>query len=419
MARLQGTFGAYNLAELWRLACLKALGLEEWLVVDREEDDGAHSTLQNTPFLLTWETEQNEDLSDNPRTNSRISMDPWMETAVHIQANIHDMASWIRQKQREYVSLDIADGEASLIQTTVTSFTATTANEIESLHQCVSTLNSGQKQQHCSGIVQILMTDLKESIAEPFGALSKQRNRTAVQLWQRPLQCRLWTSRRRTTASPSSSKDTTLELLGLDDGDDADGTSKNMDQRFQPTRPTHRLHRDFMQSYERSKVEGSRKLPRPPFLFPLTDDGEKNVPFSMATQAPTAPRADLKISQDFGMRPHEEDGDDDRASMAAALQQEAVLLQAKTHSDLDSVQKMEQTMMDITALLSQFADLVSEQQEDVWEIHDATISTKENLQKGQENLIDAKERTAASKHYMATAITVMAVMLLILNWLLP
>jgi hypothetical protein len=427
MARLQGTFGAYNLAELWRLTCLKALGLEEWLVVDREEDDRAHaSTLQNTPFqvinLLTWETEQSEDLSDRAKASNKVSMDPWMETADHIQANIHDMASWIRQKQREYVSLDIADGEASLIQTTVTSFTATTANEIESLHQCVSTLNCGQKQQHCAGIVQILMTDLKERIAEPFGALSKQRNRTAVQLWQRPLQCRLWTSRRRTNTSPSSSKDSTLELLGLDDDDDdGDGTNKNVDQRFLPTRPTHRLHRDFMQLYERSKLDGSRKLPRPPFLFPLTDDGQKNVSFSVATPAPTtvATRANPKGSHDFGIWSHEEDGNDDRASIAAALQQEAVLLQAKTHSDLDSVQKMEQTMMDITALLSQFADLVSEQQEDVWEIHDATISTKENLQKGQENLIDAKERTAASKHYMATAITVMAAMLLILNWLLP
>jgi hypothetical protein len=176
MVRLQQTaFGAYNLAESWKLACLKALGLEEWLVVDHEEDGGAQaSTLPNTPFqvinLLTWETEQDEDLSDSAKTKNKVSMDPWMETAVHIQANIHDMASWIRQKQREYVSLDIADGEASLIQTTVTSFTATTANEIESLHQCVSTLNSGQKQQHCAGIVQILMTDLKAT----------QSNRRAV-----------------------------------------------------------------------------------------------------------------------------------------------------------------------------------------------------------------------------------------------
>lgn len=78
---------------------------------------------------------------------------------------------------------------------------------------------------------------------------------------------------------------------------------------------------------------------------------------------------------------------------------------------------MEQTMVDITALLSQFANLVTEQQEDVWEIHDATVSTKENLQKGQENLMDAAERTASSKHYMATAITAMGVLLLLLNWL--
>ena len=109
--------------------------------------------------------------------------------------------------------------------------------------------------------------------------------------------------------------------------------------------------------------------------------------------------------------------DDETTVNAAALQQEAVMLQAVTQNDLDSVQKMEQTMADITTLLSQFANLVAEQQEDVWEIHDSAATTKENMQKGQENLHEAKERTVASSHYMAKGIFAMGCLLLLLNWL--
>ena len=44
---------------------------------------------------------------------------------------------------------------------------------------------------HRSGIVQILLEQLKEQLAEPFNKLQKQRTRVAVQLWQNPLQCHM------------------------------------------------------------------------------------------------------------------------------------------------------------------------------------------------------------------------------------
>lgn len=407
------------------------MGLEGWQVVDRSNDYSDPSSASKFQVInLLHPPDEAEEEGSSLDSNHRD--DPWMQTAVQIESNIREMATWIRRKQREYVKLDTPDEEASLIQSTVTSFTATTANEIESLHQCVAiNLKSNsaqqQKQQHCAGIVQILMVELKENVAEPFGRLSKQRHRAAVQLWQTPLQCRLWTpttTARRTTTMSKNEKET-LELLGLDDESEQSlATTKMTDQRFQPVRASHRLHRDFLQSYERTKGPTNSKLLRPPSLF--RSDTSDNEPKFEGTHQQQLHAHDTKTVQSKNKNKHDQllsVADDDyyasheNSNDAAALQQEAIQLQAKTHSDLDSVQKMEQTMVDITALLSQFANLVTEQQEDVWEIHDATVSTKENLQKGQENLMDAAERTASSKHYMATAITAMGVLLLLLNWL--
>jgi t-SNARE complex subunit (syntaxin) len=80
---------------------------------------------------------------------------------------------------------------------------------------------------------------------------------------------------------------------------------------------------------------------------------------------------------------------------------------------------MEQSMVDITALLSQFSELVASQQENVWNIHDATATTKENMEQGQEELVDATARTKASRHWTATGITAMGLILLIFHWIRP
>jgi hypothetical protein len=101
------------------------------------------------------------------------------------------------------------------------------------------------------------------------------------------------------------------------------------------------------------------------------------------------------------------------------LRQEAALLTVRLQSDLDSVQKVEASMTEITQLLSQFSSLVSEQQEDIQLIHDTAVSSKENVNKGQESLIDATERTKRSKHYMATFICGMALILLFFNSVTP
>ena len=111
---------------------------------------------------------------------------------------------------------------------------------------------------------------------------------------------------------------------------------------------------------------------------------------------------------------------DDTTARQEALEREAALMTMKyVRGDLDSVQQMEQSMMQITALLAQFANLVTEQQESVQDIHQKTGAAKENVSKGQEELIKAKDRTVQSSHYTATAIFVLTLVLLLFHELRP
>jgi hypothetical protein len=411
---------------VWKEACFKAFGLEDWEFVEPADcSKGSDAAASTAAILPSPESSQfhvinllNQLEDDGDDEMGEKNSDPWMETAKHIHSNILEMTMFLSNNRFEYIQLDTPDEEASLIQSTVASFIATTAAEIESLHQCLSTTPANQKQSHCAGIVQILMIELKERVAEPFGFLSKQRQRAAVELWQTPIQSRLWIPK-----FLPKEKDATLELLGLEDDDELADAAPQVDQRFLPQRPSHRLHTDFWQSYETAK-HAVRRQPPPASLSQRTNEftPPSQTEHSMAASdviskpksATTRQKPQLPVTF-----LHDDDVGEESASSAADLQQEAMLLQMKTHSDLDSVQKMEQTMVDITTLLSQFANLVVEQQENVWDIHDATVTTKENVQKGKENLEDAKERIAASKHYMATGITAMGILLLLLHWLRP
>lgn len=102
------------------------------------------------------------------------------------------------------------------------------------------------------------------------------------------------------------------------------------------------------------------------------------------------------------------------------LQREsATLLATYQHSDLEGVQKAERSMVEIATLLSRFTDLITEQQEDIFAIHDQALKSKENMVKGQDQLVDAANRGEKSKHPMATFLVFMALLLLLFNWITP
>ncbi|GKY99968.1 hypothetical protein MPSEU_000950400 [Mayamaea pseudoterrestris] len=403
-----------NLKREWRKCYLDAMGFE------LRDDEG---------------DEDDDDTSERPKTDAKRSrtmfvnlvppienalppsgsdthkpVDAWTETALQVQNNVLEMAAWIQKKKWDYISVTMPDDEASLIASTVTSFIPTTANEIESLRQMTQTIQNHTQQQHKMGIVQILMVLLREHVADPFALLQKQRSRTAVALWQNPLQCRLVAPNAAVYQHDDDEDDDLDNALGISPSMTA--RERQQKQCFQPTRPAHLLQHGFLETYKdvgrrRQRPDSvlfSKRARRSTEILPV--DERMNIPYASKTS--TTMRQDVSVPPETNTNYY---------LSPETLQQESLLL-AVNH-DLDSVQLVEQRMVDITTLLSQFASLVTEQQEFVQDIYETTSDAKTNMDKGQEELIKAKETVKAGKHYTAKAIFVMGVLLLVLHWVVP
>ena len=397
----------------WRQCCASILGFE-W--VDRfEEEEEEEKKEDFSPIQQVINlVEDDDDEEDDEEEDDEATKDHWTENALRIRSDMSRMARWVRSKQQEYVSLDMEDDEASLIQSTVTSFAATTANEIETLRKIIPS-SSSDLADHRSGVVQILLSQLTEQITEPFGALQRQRTRIAVQLWQNPLQCKLYQPKQ--SSEQQNNRHPSMMQL-FDDQDEVE-----REQRFLPRRPSPQDDFDFVSKYvnkyeptipsrpdflsQLAKKKRQQQVEEKPMVVPNKNkEAELLRAAPQISMIPTKPQIlpyqqQPTITEEVRRQEEEEE-----------MQQEAAMLTVAVHNDLDSVQKMETRMVEITTLISQFSNLVSEQHEDVLEIHDAAKNTKDNMEKGQENLVDAAEKTKRSKHYKAWAIFAMAMTLL-------
>jgi hypothetical protein len=106
----------------------------------------------------------------------------------------------------------------------------------------------------------------------------------------------------------------------------------------------------------------------------------------------------------------------EKKSETEILELEQSLLSASVqNTKLDGVQKAESQMLQVTALLSQFATLISEQQEEVQVIADSTKESRKNVDSGREKLVLATEQKTKRRHYFAWIIFIMALLLLFLN----
>jgi t-SNARE complex subunit (syntaxin) len=95
-----------------------------------------------------------------------------------------------------------------------------------------------------------------------------------------------------------------------------------------------------------------------------------------------------------------------------------------SHHVLSNTQHpLEQQMLDITALLSQFTQLVTQQQEDVLYIQDSAQTSLGNVKAGKEQLVQAsenkKQRNRTSRHLLAWIIVTLACTLLFFHWIIP
>lgn len=370
--------------------------------------------------------EEEEGMTEKDNGESKYSnevVDHWTENALRIQSDLNRIARWIQSKQHEYVGLDMPDEEASLIQSTVTTFAATTASELETLRKLIPV--GGTVAGHRNGIVQILLNQLQEEITRPFGILQKQRTRISVKLWQNPWQCQLAAPPSAKASSSSTSR--VIQLFDDEEGEDEPATATK-EKRFLPRSPLPRPDLDFLDKYERDPLQEGPLPSRPDFLDRLAhvkqtqaavdddDDDDESASGTAPKPLPILPPMP-KIQTTPNLTPvlpYQEE----QQQQQDELQQEAALLQVSiVQSDLDSVQKMEQRMVEITTLIGQFSNLVSEQQEEIFDIARHAQETKKNMTKGQENLVDATERTKRSKHYLAWTIFGLSLMLLFFHTL--
>ena len=402
---------------------------------------------------------------DASNNNNHENMDDndhlaeFWSTAIHqVEENMDRMISWLQEKEWSYVSPRTSDEEASLIQSTIGSYTVTTANELENLRRHYQTLiqqqqqqqqqeaknypRSPQQQQHDMAMIQILSERLKERVAEPFNKSQKRRQRRAVQLWQEPLHCRYVPLLKALEAEDDPEEDDELDkVLGLSREEES---PQVRDRRFHPTQPRISLGHEqrFLEAYNPPMAGSSPQMPESLFAQQIMPRSKRARPSSTlqehanessVTNKPLSPIKNLNEQRikrtrlQSAEKPKQHSMDNENSGFATEmtidaeeLHQESVLLQARRQQhDLDAVQSMETTMVQITALLSQFSELVSNQQEEVWQIHDAVKDSKDNVEKGQDQLIDAKERTENSKHFMASAIFGMGVAMLFFHWVRP
>lgn len=489
---------SHSRAKDWQACCAMAMGYEDWALVDiaagddndmsateADNDLTFSSNVQITNLLpsdffedddeddsvVVDDDDDDEEISQSKQATEQKkqrsyehAVDPWMEHARNIQADLERMANWIQSKKMDFITFEMGDTEASIIQSTVTSFAATTANEIEALRKMTNqqsttttstTSNTTTNElNHRTGIVQILLARLKEDIVEPFGILQKRRSRKAVNLWQNPLQCKLLVKQKKKSPFKRKRHDELDHALGLVDDDDkydddaeqAEMERLRREQRFLPSRDAHNLRNKFMETYHQDEhLINSKMLKRPKSLIrdPMSvlsaqtemvfdpKNNSSDSKFNSSSSRNQVQQDDSLVGgghitsystgNNIGVFDYQNDMAREQMVEAAnhQMQQEALLLETQAHSDLDSVQKMEQQMVSITTLLTQFSEMVLEQQEEVWQIHDTAKETKDNMDKGQSTLVDAAERTQQSKHYQAKGIFAMGCLLLLFHWLRP
>ena len=102
------------------------------------------------------------------------------------------------------------------------------------------------------------------------------------------------------------------------------------------------------------------------------------------------------------------------------LRQETILLSNRIQNEsLDSVQQVETQMIQITSLLNQFTGLINDQVAEIDIIHENTLKSKDNVEKGSEQLLKAKESKSKGRHYFAWAIFILGLLLLFFNAIIP
>lgn len=449
---------------------------EDVLNTEKEEDD-------MLPVIDLIQADENDEEDFNSiELNGDFESDRWTKNARLLLRSIEDMSDYLKRSSYAYVGsfalpyvascnaihdaiehskIIMNDTDKSIFESTVTSFTVSTANQIEQLRQTAAAdtekISNRDVKGHREGIVAILLHHLQTKIMAVMSDLHKIRTRKAIkEVLNEPLGC----------CKGFLSIPVQLTMNEMRDMGMEGNLAPNHIQRMLQTNPSYfpieieppaHVNGNYFQFKQKevdemhhflSSSKGSTPFivntPKPITTQIPTDTtntmhqtNQKRPPATPPPRSKPLPSAP-KIQQQYSQHsqhsqpanrnvPYNENStksiEQEEAEMEYMqnLQRENALLTSQIQQSTQSmneIHQIEQSMMQITSLLNQFSNLISEQQEDVVFIQEAAQDTKDTLEKGTDNIVDATERAKKGSHYMAKSIYAMGIVLLFLNWAL-
>ncbi|KAL7525883.1 hypothetical protein ACHAXR_001203, partial [Thalassiosira sp. AJA248-18] len=400
---------------------------------DSDEDEDILVGCWSSPGYLAINMIDDE----NDEHEMCANLDSWMRAALALSTSIDEVSLMIQRKAASYVSstdtLNICfnngnssstestmtNADRSILETTVFSFAAGMAKQIDSLRQTVVVegdhpfLKSADVNVdtaashnwasgpigHRAGIASCLMLRLKSEIMDPMTRLQSQRDKSkskkgddASEIAQNPMRMfRLGVEESTRRSLPPAP----WEIGGHDPEKDRAEREQEKDE--------------FIDVYFEAKGKPdaaspddiAAKILPPPAVMRFMD---LPTPTPAATQQSLTFQPTPKNNPSVQHIPNQHFHHEEEEHIDQLHRESATLLATYQHSDLEGVQKVERSMVEITTLLSRFTDLITEQQEDIFMIHDQALKSKENVDKGQDQLVDAASRGEKSKHPMATFI---------------
>jgi len=408
--------------------------------------------------------------------------DPWLQNARLLQQSLDQISNLLQLTQHSYSNSylviyppthtdtviapslpphlqSLTGKQVAAFENTVATCVMSSTSRIEELRQSLhnntslqnnATIHDSTNNQdfvdHKAGILSCLIRSLKEDVMEVFSEMQGKRNRNSLNLFGDPLRVSLPSTLPGNDRDSNSFDDeeaecnsvTTLPKFSAEEyhKKEEGNVQKNMwndedelfcqdfqiinDSRQSPVhlRQEDSLYEDLkvhLPMIPQTKKPCKERASKVKELSKNSSVESRSFPKKTILSGLLSATPSLKKDNDEKFQYQEEE-----ANYMEGLQKESALLTAATlQNKLSGVHKVESQMMQITSLLSQFSSLVSQQQDELADIHENTVKSKGNVDKGKDQLIKATERGKKSRHYFAMFITALGILLLFFNWIVP
>lgn len=413
---------------------------------DEEKYNGEYYSDLLPVFDLTEKTNEattttTTTMPDHYYYNDEHKKSKWTENAMLISSTIDDMTNYLRQNACAYVgtfegissssSLAAAaaaaasfekmdSAESSEFEFMITSFTVSTANQIEQLRKTQtnaileetknssSSNNNMDLQNHHAAILAILLSRLQEDVMKTMNELIKLR--------------KLHNNENEDSErSDSDFEKQEEEEDRMEDNEEAHPLNnltmfhnESVSQNHQTSSSQHHLSNEEEEDVV-SKYEDEHSAMNHLNNKETSNDNEstlnstqKILPYPKK-EYPKKRNQHKIINQDSSVI------QDENGPTPTSQQTQTQILYEPQTQNLQEIQKIETNMIQITQLLQQFSSLVEAQTEQVEFIHEAAMDAKESMEKGTDQIVDATERKESSPHHMAKFIFSLGVLLLMMN----